>query len=39
MWDSIWINAHLATLREAKYGVIRRAALALDQGRIARAGA
>jgi len=23
--DSIWINAHLATLRDGKYGVIRRA--------------
>ena len=35
MWDSIWINAHLATLRLGKYGAIRRAALAVDQGRIA----
>ena len=39
MWDSIWINAHLATLREGKYGIIRRAALAADQGRIAWVGA
>ncbi len=39
MWDSIWINAHLVTLREGKYGSIRRAALALDQGRIAWVGA
>jgi len=39
MWDSIWINAHLATLRDGKYGVIRRAALAADQGRIAWVGA
>ena len=39
MWDSIWINAHLATLRLGKYGVIRRAALAVGQGRIAWIGA
>ena len=39
MWDSIWINAHLATLRLGKYGAIRRAALAVDQGRIAWVGA
>lgn len=39
MWDSIWINAQLATLRAGKYGVIRRAALAAVQGRIAWAGA
>ncbi len=39
MWDSIWLNAHLATLREGKYGSIRRGALALDQGRIAWVGA
>lgn len=39
MWDSIWINAHLATLRAGKYGSIRRGALALDQGRIAWVGA
>jgi len=39
MWDSIWINAHLATLRLGKYGIVRRAALAVDQGRIAWVGA
>lgn len=39
MWDSIWINAHLATLREGKYGIIRRAALAVEEGRIAWVGA
>ena len=39
MWDSIWVNAHLATLRDGKYGVIRRAALAVAQGRIAWVGA
>ena len=39
MWDSIWINAHLATLRAGKYGSIRRGALALEQGRIAWVGA
>lgn len=39
MWDSIWINAHLATLREGKYGIIRRGALAVGEGRIAWVGA
>jgi len=39
MWDSIWLNAHLATLRGGKYGIIRRGALAADQGRIAWVGA
>jgi len=39
MWDSIWINAHLATMREGKYGIVRRAALAVHQGRIAWVGA
>ena len=39
MWDSIWINAHLATLREGKYGIIRRAALAVEEGKIAWVGA
>ncbi|MBE0623762.1 MAG: imidazolonepropionase [Burkholderiales bacterium] len=39
MWDSIWINAHLATLRAGKYGAVRRGALALAQGRIAWIGA
>lgn len=39
MWDSIRIDAHPATLREGKYGVIRRAALAADDGRIAWIGA
>jgi len=39
MWDSIWVNAHLTTLRLGKYGIIRRAALAADQGRIAWVGA
>ncbi len=39
MWDSIWINAHLATLRAGKYGVIRRGALAAAEGRIAWVGA
>jgi imidazolonepropionase len=39
MWDSIWINAHLATLREGKYGIIRRGALAVEEGRIAWVGA
>lgn len=39
MWDSIWINAHLATLRAGKYGGIGRGALAVHQGRIAWVGA
>ena len=39
MWDSIWINAHLATLCDGKYGIVRRAALAAEQGRIAWVGA
>jgi len=39
MWDSIWVNAHLATMRSGKYGVVRRAALAVENGRIAWAGA
>jgi imidazolonepropionase len=39
MWDSIWTNAHLATLRLGRYGAIRRAALAVDQGKIAWVGA
>jgi len=39
MWDSIWINAHLATLCAGKYGILRRAALAVEKGRIAWVGA
>lgn len=39
MWDSIWLNAHLATLRAGKYGSIRRGAIAVEQGRIAWVGA
>ncbi len=39
MWDSIWVNVHLATMREGSYGVVRRAALAVHQGRIAWVGA
>jgi imidazolonepropionase len=39
MWDSIWLDAHLATLRAGKYGSIRRGALAVQQGRIAWVGA
>jgi imidazolonepropionase len=39
MWDSIWVNAHLATLREGKYGIITRGALAVEEGRIAWVGA
>jgi len=39
MWDSIWINAHLATLRAGKYNAVLRGALAVAQGRIAWIGA
>ena len=39
MWDSIWVNAHLATLRAGKYGIIRRGVLAAAQGSIAWVGA
>ena len=39
MWDSIWINVHLATLRDGNYGIIGRAALAAEQGRITWVGA
>ena len=39
MWDSIWVNAHLATLREGRYGVVRRAALGGQLARLAGAGA
>jgi hypothetical protein len=33
MWDSVRINAHVATLREGKYSITRRSALAADHGR------
>jgi imidazolonepropionase len=39
MWDTISINAHLATMRAGQYNPVRRAALAVSQGRIAWVGA
>jgi imidazolonepropionase len=41
MWDTLWTNARIATMRPggAPYGLIERGALALDGGRIAFAGA
>lgn len=39
MWDSIWLNAHLATMRAGKYSSIKRGALAAHHGRIAWVGA
>ncbi len=40
MWDQLWINARLATMREGAghYGAIENAALGLKDGRIAFAG-
>ncbi|MBL8537324.1 MAG: imidazolonepropionase [Hyphomonadaceae bacterium] len=37
MWDTLWVDANLATMREggAPYGEIRRGALAAKDGRIA----
>jgi imidazolonepropionase len=35
-WDSLWLNVHLATMESAKgYGVIRDAAIAVKDGKIA----
>jgi imidazolonepropionase len=39
MWDSIWVNAHLATLAGGRYGAIRDGAIACVDGRIAWIGA
>ena len=39
MWDSIWINAHLATMRMGRYGIVRRAALGVEKGKLAWVGA
>jgi len=41
MWDHLWINARLATMRDGAgpYGAIADAALAIEDGRIAFAGA
>lgn len=38
MWDSIWVNAHLATLAGGRYGVVRDGAIACADGRIAWVG-
>ena len=37
-WDSLWVNAHLATMEGEGYGVIRDGALAVRHGRIAWVG-
>jgi imidazolonepropionase len=41
IWDSLWTNAHLATMTgdRAPYGAIERGALAIKDGRIAWVGA
>ena len=39
MWDSIWINARLATMVGARYGAIPDGAIAAKDGRIAWVGA
>jgi imidazolonepropionase len=41
IWDSVWTNAHLATMTECRdpYGAIERGALAIKDGRIAWVGA
>ncbi|MCL4713292.1 MAG: imidazolonepropionase [Hyphomonadaceae bacterium] len=40
MWDTLWVDANLATMREggAPYGAIQRGAVAAKDGRIAWAG-
>ncbi|MBL8551571.1 MAG: imidazolonepropionase [Hyphomonadaceae bacterium] len=39
MWDSLWIEAHLATMKAGAYGAIRDGALGVKDGRIAWVGA
>ena len=34
MWDALWINATVATMAAADYGLIRNGAIALRGGRI-----
>ena len=38
MWDAIWINARLATLRGGRYAAVERGAIAAKAGRIAWVG-
>jgi imidazolonepropionase len=35
MWDSLWINARLATMRGGRYSIMMRGAVAAKDGRIA----
>jgi imidazolonepropionase len=35
MWDAVWINARLATMRGGRYSVVERAVIASKDGRIA----
>ena len=37
-WDSLWVNAHLATMEGEGYGAVRDGALAVRHGRIAWVG-
>jgi imidazolonepropionase len=39
MWDSLWIEANLATMRAGAYGAIRSGALGVKDGRIVWVGA
>ncbi|MCX7892652.1 MAG: imidazolonepropionase [Burkholderiales bacterium] len=38
MWDALWTNARLATMRGGRYGVVERGAIAASGGRIAWVG-
>jgi imidazolonepropionase len=39
MWDTLWINARVATMRDARYSAVDPGAIASDAGRIAWVGA
>ena len=39
MWDTLWVNARLITMREGRYNAIERGAIAAEAGRIAWLGA
>ena len=39
MWDAIWINARIATMRDGRYNLVERGAIAVEAGRIAWLGA
>jgi imidazolonepropionase len=39
MWDTLWLNASIATMRQGRYAVITDAALAAEGGKIAWVGA